>query len=49
MHVTEWKAAFQLESASILSELSCWMTRAGPGEDVLGLPLSYTLNPATKK
>jgi hypothetical protein len=46
---TEWKAAFQLESACILDELRCWLTRVGPEEDVLGLPLTYTQNPATKK
>lgn len=46
---TEWKAAFQLESAYILDELRCWLTHAGPEEDVLGLPLTFTQNPATKK
>lgn len=45
----EWKAAFHLESCCILDELRCWMTRAGPEEDVLGLPLTYTTNPATKQ
>ncbi|WIA39460.1 hypothetical protein OEZ86_005559 [Tetradesmus obliquus] len=45
----DWKVAYRLESGAILDELRCFYSRASLLEDVLGLPLTFTVNPASQR
>lgn len=41
--------AYRLESGAILDELRCFYSRVSLQEDVLGLPLTFTVNPASQR
>lgn len=46
--MSDWKHAYILEANSILGELCCYYTKASYQDEVLGLPISFTVNPATQ-
>lgn len=48
-NVNEWKFVFFREVDHILDELVCFHTKLTFEEDVLGVLLKYTVNPATQK
>jgi hypothetical protein len=43
------QVAYRLESGAILDELRCFYSRTSLQEDVLGLPLTFTVNPASQR
>jgi hypothetical protein len=47
--MSEWRHTFQLEASAVLSDLVCFYSRASFEEEVLGLPLRFTTNPATRR
>ncbi|KAJ3285338.1 hypothetical protein HK104_009537, partial [Borealophlyctis nickersoniae] len=47
--LSDWKLAFALESNHVADEMRCYATKMGWEEDVLGLPVVYTVNPKKKK
>ncbi|KAL3689276.1 hypothetical protein R1sor_015585 [Riccia sorocarpa] len=46
--IDDWKHAYMLEQSNILGSLRCFHTKCTHEEDVLGFPLSFTVNPRTK-
>ena len=41
----DWKRCYELEVNQLASELRCFYTRHSHEEDVLGMPIAYTVNP----
>lgn len=46
-NVKDWKWLFMVEVNNILSDLVCFHTKLTFEEDVLGIPIQYTVNPKT--
>ncbi|KAL2631450.1 hypothetical protein R1flu_016136 [Riccia fluitans] len=46
--IDDWKHAYMLEQSNILGSLRCFHTKCTHEEDVLGFPISFTVNPRTK-
>jgi hypothetical protein len=46
--LADWKRCFELEVQHLASDLRCFFTRRDHTEDVLGMPLDYTVNPIKK-
>lgn len=47
--MNDWKVAFALESNHVADEMRCFATKSTWEEDVLGMPVVYTVNPKTKR
>ncbi|KAL6055035.1 Merozoite surface protein 1 [Balamuthia mandrillaris] len=48
-NMAEWKLVFETERNQIDRDLCCYVNKTGPTEDVLGVPVVYTINPRTKQ
>ncbi|KAI8915227.1 hypothetical protein DFJ77DRAFT_430533 [Powellomyces hirtus] len=46
--LADWKTAFALEVNCVTEEMRCFATKLTWEEDVLGVPVTYTINPKTK-
>ena len=46
-NLSDWKHVYLLEVNNILDELHCYYTKSTFEEDVLGIPIEYTVNPVT--
>lgn len=44
----DWKAAFAMEANCVSDEMRCFASKATWEEDVLGLPVMFTMNPKTQ-
>lgn len=44
----DWKHVFILEKGNIIESLHCFYTKCTHEEDILGFPISYTINPRTR-
>eukprot|EP00026_Physarum_polycephalum_P001294 Phypoly_transcript_01295.p1 GENE.Phypoly_transcript_01295~~Phypoly_transcript_01295.p1 ORF type:complete len:1116 (+),score=191.20 Phypoly_transcript_01295:80-3427(+) len=48
-NIYEWKLVFHREVDHILDDLTCFHTKLNFEEDILGVPISFTVNPITGK
>ena len=48
-NLSDWKHVYLLEVNNILDEFHCYYTKATFEEDILGIPIEFTVNPATQK
>jgi len=48
-NISDWKYAFLMEVNHIQRDICCWYSKSSFQEDVLGIPLDYTVNPKTEK
>ncbi|RUS23391.1 TerD domain-containing protein [Endogone sp. FLAS-F59071] len=46
---SDWKHVYQLEVNQLGYDMICFHTKASFEEDVLGIPIEFTMNPRTKK
>ena len=47
--VQDWKHAFDMESNQAVSEMVCFHSKVHHEDDVLGVPVDFTVNPKTRK
>lgn len=48
-NIADWKFTFMREVYHIMDELVCFHTKLNYDEDVLGIPINFTVNPVTQR